>query len=159
MAASRKESRATHRKGGGVPSYIKLVSGLFSIVLLLLASPPAGAIDLWQYGTGQPKFLDANEACVSSLAVLEPFPCNANPRNVRAESYGNPNPSMAECLFDTTCTCSSCGIAGTYPNGGNTLIHYGGSVLKYAQSCPAGTIAFLGLCVVDTPKGKGPCPD
>ncbi|HEX6530118.1 MAG TPA: DUF6531 domain-containing protein [Burkholderiales bacterium] len=78
---------------------------------------------------------------------------------MRAEFYGNPNSTTAECLFDTTCTCSSCGIAGTYPNGGNTQINYGGGVAKYAQSCPAGTIPFLGLCVVDTPKGKGPCKE
>ncbi|HEX6154660.1 MAG TPA: DUF6531 domain-containing protein, partial [Burkholderiales bacterium] len=142
-----------------MPSYIKLVSGLFSIALLLLAASPARAIDLWQFGSGQPQFLDANEGCVASVVLPPPFACHANPRNVRAEFYGNPNPTAAECLYDTTCTCSSCGFAPAYPNGGNTVIHYGGSVMKYAQNCPAGTIPYLGLCVVDTPKGKGPCPD
>ena len=140
-------------------SLIKLVPGVFSIAFLLLAAMPASAVDLWQYQYDQPRFLDANEACVASVVLPAPFACNANPRNVRAETYGNPNPTLADCLWDTTCTCGSCGTAPNYPNGGNTQTYYGGGVSKHAQSCPVGTIPFLGLCVVDTPKGKGPCPD
>ena len=151
-------------------SYLKLVSGLFSVAFLLLASSPASAVNLWDFHTADPccgipdenyKYLDPNEACVAGVVLPAPFACNANPRNVRAETYGNPNPTAAECLWDTTCTCESCGIAGTFPNGGNTMTYYGGSSGKKPtpQVCPNGTTAFLGLCAVNTPKGKGPCPD
>jgi YD repeat-containing protein len=147
----------------------KLVSGVLSVAFLLLASAPAPAVNLWDYHTGDPqnipdenyKYLDPNEACVAGVVLPAPFGCNANPRNVRAETYGHPNPTGAECLWDTTCTCESCGIAPNFPNGGNTMTYYGGSSAKKPtpQSCPPGTTAFLGLCVVDAPKGKGPCPD
>jgi len=127
-----------------VRSYIKLVSGLSSIAFLLFASPPAAAIDLWEYhaggdpSSGYPdenyKYLDRNEACVSGVVLPAPFACYTNARNVRAETYGNPNPTAAECLFDMTCTCGSCGVAPNYPNGGNTVIAYGGSGSLFAAA-------------------------
>jgi YD repeat-containing protein len=148
-------------------SVLKLVSGLFSIAFLLLAPSPAPAVDLWEYHAGHPPtlppesyiYLDPNEACVSGFTLPPAWACNANPRNVRAEFYGNPSATAAECIWDTTCTCESCGIAGTYPSGGNTMTHWGGTTSKKPtpQLCPNGTTPFLGRCDVDTPKGKGPC--
>ena len=146
-----------------MPSYIKLVSGVFSIALLLLAAPPAPAIDLWEAHTGNPpsippeeyRHLDANQACVSEGSLSQPYGCYVNPRNLRAEFYGNPSASAAECVHDMTCLCpNECG------GNGNTVIFYAGATSKKpAPLCPDGTMAFLGRCDADTPKGKGPCPD
>jgi YD repeat-containing protein len=147
-----------------VQSFFKLVSGVLSIAFLLLAPSPAPAVDLWEAHTDNPssippeeyKYLDPNEACVSEGFLSPPATCYVNPRNLRAEFYGNPSASAAECVHDMTCLCpNECG------GNGNTVIFYAGATSKMAQpqSCPSGTTPFLGRCDVDTPKGKGPCPD
>jgi YD repeat-containing protein len=148
-------------------SFLKLVCGLFSIAFLLLASSPALAVDLWEAHTDNPpsippeeyRHLDANQACLAEGYLSSGVGCYVNPRNLRAEFYGNPSASAAECIHDTTCNCSECGIAPNFPNGGNTVVWYSGATSKVPQSCPSGTIPYLGRCDVDTSKGKGPCPD
>ena len=144
-------------------SVLKLVCGLLSIAFLLLAPLPAPAVDLWEAHTGNPssippeeyRHLDPNQACVSEGSLSPAYGCYVNPRNLRAEFYGNPSASAAECVHEMTCSCWDCGAPGS------TIIVYAGATSKKPepQSCPSGTTAFLGLCVVDTPKGKGPCPD
>lgn len=145
-------------------SFLKLVSGFFSIAVLLLAPSPAPAIDLWEAHPDNPptippeeyRYLDANEACVSEGFLSPAFGCWANPRNLRAINISQ---STAACVHDMTCICGSCGVAPDFPNGGNTVIFSAGAASKIPQSCPSGTIPYLGRCEVDTPKGKGTCPD
>ena len=128
------------------------VRRVFLALLFLPAFSPAHAVDVWATYQGNHPSLDPNQGCVSAYTLPEPFACNADPRNLRAETYGQPNPTAADCLYDTTCTCSSCGIAGTFPNGGNTLTYFSGQVVKSVQSCPSGTTMHLGECREDTPK-------
>ena len=144
-------------------SLLKLVCGLVSLAGLVLAPSPALAVDLWEAHTDNPssippeeyRHLDPQQACVSEGFLGPAYGCYANPRNLRAEFYGNPSASAAECVHDFTCTCWDCGAPGS------TRTVYAGATSKKPtpQLCPNGTMPFLGRCDVDTPKGKGPCSD
>ena len=80
---------------------LKLFSGLCSLAFLLLAPSPALAVDLWEAHTGNPssippeeyRHLDANQACIAEGYLSPGYGCYINPRNLRAEFYGNPSAS------------------------------------------------------------------
>lgn len=154
---------------GGMKFFEKVLIGA-SLVLCSAASTRAQVEDppviLWEAHGGDPCcgippenyiYLDANQACVGPGGLLPSVACHADPRNLR--NFGGAQVADG-CVYDTTCTCSDCGVLPDFPNGGNTMINpVRAFTSSRVQNCPPGEIPYLGKCWLDPPKTKGPCPD
>jgi YD repeat-containing protein len=158
------ETKMNARRSGlqGACILVARLYGLPIAFLLALLSPaPASSTDLWTTTFGVPcctippekfKYLDADEACRAEQPLPGDIACSVNARNMR--NFGGPQQQNV-CVWDTTCTCSTCGILPDFPNGGNTQLNHGNFTWKEPHTCPAGIFPQLDRCDPYPPKTKG----
>ena len=129
-------------------------------MVVLVSSPIASAIDVWEAHVGNPPtlppesyiYLDADTACKAVSPVFQEDACWKNARNYRAANGPQVN---SECVVDVECWCGFCEVGQNHP----TLhtVFAGAQSSKRPLVCPAGTHQQGERCDVDPPKNKGPC--
>ena len=142
-------------------SGLRMLLRAIALFLSLLVPSAASATKVWEAHTGDPccglpdsfyKYLDANEACRQEVPLPAPSACLINQHDMR-NSAGPQTPGA--CVFNQTCICDFCSGPGSEDG-----VTFGGKFTGFkTQACPDGTTEHLGLCVQDSPKGKGPCVD
>ncbi|HET7362276.1 MAG TPA: DUF6531 domain-containing protein, partial [Burkholderiales bacterium] len=141
--------------------------GLLALLVVLLVPLPACATSVWEAHTGDPccglpdsfyKYLDANEACRGEVVQSPDNACTTTFWDTLRNDAGAQ--TNGACVVDTQCKCGDC-LIGTPDDPRN--YHSGVFAGKFSghklQTCPPGTTEYLGLCFLDPPKGKGPCPE
>src|SRR5437667_360354 len=142
-------------------SALRMLFRAIALFLSLLAPSAASANKVWEAHTGDPccglpdsfyKYLDANEACRKEVPLPAPSACLINQHDMR--NSAGPQ-TLGACVFNQTCICDFCSGPGS-----DDGVSFGGKFTGFkTQACPDGTTEHLGLCVQDSPKGKGPCVD
>ena len=142
-------------------SALRMLFRAIALFLSLLAPSGASATKVWEAHTGDPccglpdsfyKYLDANEACRKEVPLPAPSACLINQHDMR--NSAGPQ-TLGACVFNQTCICDFCSGPGS-----DDGVTFGGKFTGFkTQACPDGTTEHLGLCVQDSPKGKGPCVD
>src|SRR5436190_10873414 len=151
----------------GRRSELRVLLRAIALFLSLLAPSAASATKVWEAHTGDPccglpdsfyKYLDANEACRKEVVLAPDTQCVVTYRDTLRNDAG-PQTNGA-CVVDNQCLCGDCIIGSPGdPRNFHSGVFAGKFTGHKTQVCPDGTIEQLGLCLVDTPKGKGPCVD
>ena len=138
------------------------------LLLLILAAPANAQVRLYGVFNGDPccgvppdilKYLDADEACRSERAAGASSTCRTVHQGT-VSAWGGPHPATSvSCRVLTTCNCGDC-LIGQPGDPANTKWEnlYGNAVWG-SPACPSGTTRYLGQCVADPAKDKGPCKD